>query len=194
MRSPLHLARLPMMCNTSACRFANSTKNQILQMLFIYTTTKIKFCSNQDIGDSKGRHKIDMVARFERFIRLARGAKLANVFNSTTSAPDWLRKTDMQVRRPASSFKDLTFFGSGQSSACFSSTDMSKAREDAQTKHVDEPNINTAPTTLVEGRVPYQQSLSLLFLNQGLKSDDLAKLRSNLRLLGLNVTHVPARF
>lgn len=167
MRSPLHLARLPMMCNTSACRFANSTKNQILQMLFIYTTTKIKFCSNQDIGDSKGRHKIDMVARFERFIRLARGAKLANVFNSTTSAPDWLRKTDMQVRRPASSFKDLTFFGSSG-------------------------GPSSGPSSYAGA--PHQQSLSLLFLNQGLKSDDLAKLRSNLRLLGLNVTHVPARF
>lgn len=172
-------------------------------MLFIYTTTKIKFCSNQgrisildrqpsnsarhfssfsssnlqalplvtpsvSCSAGKAKHKIDIDIHSERSIRLARSAKMANIFSSNSTISS---ATAAHVASPASSLRDLTFFGSGQP--------LSYAGADG---------FGSKTQTL------QRQSLSLLFLNQGLSSAELAKLRSSLRLLGLNITHVPARF
>ena len=45
-------------------------------------------------------------------------------------------------------------------------------------------------------REPYEEEktqFSLLFLNQGLSSKELTKLRSNLKSLGVTFTHIPTR-
>lgn len=145
--------------SSSTCSSFSFSSN--LQALPLITPQGV-FCQTKN-----PKHKIDIDIHSERSIRLARGAKLANIFSSNSSLDQAKQAANTQTRRPASSFKDLTFFGSG-----------------------DGPR--SGPSSYAGA--PHQQSLSLLFLNQGLKSDDLVKLRSGLRLLGLNVTHVPARF
>lgn len=45
-----------------------------------------------------------------------------------------------------------------------------------------------------ESELNHSSNLSLLFLNQGLRSADLIKLRWYLKLLGINITQIPSRF
>jgi hypothetical protein len=57
-------------------------------------------------------------------------------------------------------------------------------------------NINNQ-ITLEKNYLNYNKnlkSMSLLFLNQGLSSKELNKLRSNLKNVGITLTHLPTRF
>jgi hypothetical protein len=107
----------------------------------IILLTKIKY---------KHLNKINIHS--DKFIRIARGAKIANL---------------------TPHLKSFTFFKKNQETSSLGSS------------------IGKKDSSKLEfgNKGPY-----LFFLNQGLTTDDLTKLRSNLKNLGINITHIPTRF
>ena len=111
----------------------------------------------------------------DKFIRLSRSAKLAKI---------------------SPSFKEFTFFKSPKiltqhnklnlNTKRNSSADLTKNESNCKGDGLPQPGRVTASRR--------NNQLSLLFLNQGLESSDLIKLRWYLKFLGINITQIPSRF